>query len=361
MSTRATIPSIAALALAVVASPAAPAPVWIRFDDLADGTRVDQQYAAQGVRFVNDYAPDRPFRSSPQITAYAWARSAPQVLVNRAQDDEIYSSAGVPLVLHFAAPISGVGMQLGCVGPCGTLTDATVRLFDCKGQLRAQGQALPRTDFLTPLQVLDPSGQTRLVVIDYAGSLTPEAIDDLAFQPSGLACAETAPPMVQVTSHQDQQVVAGAAINLRGRVNDNSGFIAQVKINGMIVPGRRRAHKPTSRQSMNLTGRSRCSQAPIPSRSSPGMATAIRAAPISPCTTVLPPRCNWPSSTSPSGASCRATPPRLGPTAPGSAIPRAIHLAGPSRSYQVNFRITEVTDEHAPAQSHIRPHCWITR
>ncbi len=226
---------IACLAFSLPAF-AAPAPTWIYFDNLADGTRVDGQYAEQGVRFVNDYVSGHIYRSSPQITAYALARSAPNVLVNRAYDDEINSSANTPMVLRFGAPISGVGLQLGCVGSCGTVTGAVVRLFDCQGQLRAQGLAVPRPDFSAPIQVLDSSGQTHLVVIDYGSSIVPEAIDDLAVQFSDKTCVDSVPPVVEITSHQDQQVVASPTVVLRGRVRDNSGFVAQLKINGASVP-----------------------------------------------------------------------------------------------------------------------------
>ncbi|MCA9414379.1 MAG: hypothetical protein KC944_24415, partial [Candidatus Omnitrophica bacterium] len=75
--------------------------VQIHFDTLPDGTRINDEYSESGVSFVNDFQIGRPYRSSPQITTTASARTVPNVLVNTAQDSEVFSSKDVPLVLYF--------------------------------------------------------------------------------------------------------------------------------------------------------------------------------------------------------------------------------------------------------------------
>ncbi len=208
------------------------APVWIYFDNLPANTWVTHEFEEQGVHVVSDYQPGQSYQSAPQIVAYAQAHSAPNVLVNQATDDEIFSSRNVPLVLWFDQPISGVGMQLGCVGACSGSVTATVLLFDCQGQLRASGTNSPQSNFYAPLQVLDASGTTRMVVIDYGDTSSPEAIDDLAFQPSGANCVSSSAPSVSITSHANNQVLIQPNILLQGTTMHESGIIREVTVNG---------------------------------------------------------------------------------------------------------------------------------
>ena len=63
--------------------------ITLNFDSYADGTRIAEQYATQGVHFLNDYLSDRAFRSSPQVKTHAQARSSPNVLVNSYYDWEL--------------------------------------------------------------------------------------------------------------------------------------------------------------------------------------------------------------------------------------------------------------------------------
>ncbi|MBP8258405.1 MAG: LamG domain-containing protein [Verrucomicrobia bacterium] len=213
-----------------VPADAATAPTWIRFDHLPDGTQVSSQFAEQGVRFINDYVPGQGYRACPQIAAYPQARSSPNVLVNTAFDPEVSSSSGVPLVIQFAQPVSGVGVQLGCVGDCGSVTGATVRLHGPSGVV-TQRVVLPNPQFLTAVQLLDPGGCARVLTIDYGQSPAPEAIDDLAFQFSGAACQNFG-AQVHITSHTNNQFVNSSAILLRGVATNSSGLVSHVTANG---------------------------------------------------------------------------------------------------------------------------------
>lgn len=211
---------------------AAAAPVWLHFDNLPSGTWITDQFEAQGVHIVSDYRTGQSYRSAPQILAHPQARSAPNVLVNQAFDREIHNSRNVPLVFWFDEPISGVGMQLGCVEACSGSLTAVVKLFDCHGALQASGSIAPRPDFAAPLQVLDPTGTSRTVVIDYGDSGTPEAIDELAFQPSGKDCLNTDRPTVEITSHENGQVLLQPNILLQGTAWHSSGIITGLTVHG---------------------------------------------------------------------------------------------------------------------------------
>ncbi|MCA9437559.1 MAG: hypothetical protein KC978_17380, partial [Candidatus Omnitrophica bacterium] len=208
--------------------------VQIHFDTLPDGTRINDEYSESGVSFVNDFQIGRPYRSSPQITTTASARTVPNVLVNTAQDSEVFSSKDVPLVLYFIRPISGIGLQLGCLSGCGTVPNATVSLYDCAGFLQGQDHAVPDSNFLTGLQVLTAANKTaHIAIIDYGPSTTPEAIDDLAFQIAEATCSDVFPPVVTIDSHSNNQMVAESSIILRGKASDSSGVITRVRINGV--------------------------------------------------------------------------------------------------------------------------------
>jgi len=231
--------------------------VWIKFDDLPDGWRVDDDYAQYGVHFVNDYVTPGYYCASPQIVKTSSAKSAPNVLENDSYGGEFFTSQNVPLIIRFDKPIASVGMQLGCITDCAYVGKATISLFDCNGTLRGQKQATPSPQFMTGLQVLDPTETTQTVVLDYGPTSTPEAIDDLAFQIGTGTCTDNQKPVVKITSHQDNQLVASSPIVLVGTVTDNSGTIAKFQINGApvkLTPHTGTGGKPeyTFRHSMNL-------------------------------------------------------------------------------------------------------------
>lgn len=211
---------------------------WIYFDDYPDGTSIEDQYAAKGVRFVNDYPGyGSTYRSKPTIVQTGAAWSGPNVLVNKAAS-ELFTSANVPLVIRFDGEVAGVGLRLGLAPGEAVVPMATVSLYDCNGLLRARETAVPSANFSTALEVWDSptAGHSRLLVIDYGATVSPEAIDDLAYQSGTGTCSDTTPPVVQITSHEDKQVVASSPIVLQGTVQDNSGCIQQFRINGQDVP-----------------------------------------------------------------------------------------------------------------------------
>ena len=102
-----------------ILGPGMPDPVYaagtittIHFDSYSDGTNIKEQYASQGLHFLNDYTSGL-YRSNPQITAHTYARTAPNVLVNDYYDDEFHSSKNIPMVIWFDQPVAGIGMWLG--------------------------------------------------------------------------------------------------------------------------------------------------------------------------------------------------------------------------------------------------------
>ncbi len=216
-------------------SPKPAAVTTLTFDDLAAGTRVDEDYASQGVHFLNDYQANKIFRTGPQVTAYSKARSSPHILVNTAYDPEIFSSGGVPLQIWFDKPVTGVGMYLGTTGQCTQTLTATVSLYDCAGNLTAKSTAQVSSAFNTPLEVDDSSGKTVLVQIDYGSSTCPEAIDDFAFQFSSQSCVATTTPEVKITSPSDYQTVNTSKIMIQGTITEKSGIIKSLKVNGSAV------------------------------------------------------------------------------------------------------------------------------
>jgi hypothetical protein len=210
--------------------------VWIKFDDLPNGLRVDEDYAGQGVHFLNDYKSGGLFhRASPQITAHPNARSLPNVLVNDFYDLETYSSAGASMVIWFDQPVSGAGMWLGTIGninqSCSGTYTATVSAHDCDGSFIAEKSVMVSSAFNTPLEIDDPLERIQKVVIDYGDSTCPEAIDDLAFQFGVGQCTDTTPPKVTITSHYDQ-VVTAVEQTIEGAVVE-SGILKSVKIDGV--------------------------------------------------------------------------------------------------------------------------------
>lgn len=208
---------------------------WIYFDDLPAGSRISDEYASQGVRFLNDFAPNRTYRSSPQIAASAAARLGGQLLINTSYDSELFSSVDIPLVAGFDAPVTGVGMWIGGVNHLCSAT-ATVTLLGEDGSQRGQGVIAADTT-LKPLQVLvtDPSKPAYMMTVDFGSSTCNEAIDDFAFQTTTGACTLPSKPVVAVTSHTQNQIVNNTTQIIEGTV-DGPGFVHTVKIDGVPVP-----------------------------------------------------------------------------------------------------------------------------
>ena len=205
--------------------------VKLHFDSYADGTRISEQYATEGVHFLNDYKAGRRYRASPQITAHSNARTSPNVLVNGFHDIELGSSADVPMVIWFDQPVTGVGMWLGTTESWCT-PQATVSVYDCHGSLLGEKSVTVSSAFNTPLEIDDSLERIRQVVIDYGDTICPEAIDEFAFQFGAGQCTDTTPPKVTITSHPKSSIVNTAGQTIKGTVVE-SGILKSVKIDGV--------------------------------------------------------------------------------------------------------------------------------
>jgi len=211
---------------------------YISFEELTAGSRITDEYSSLGVRFVSDYVnPSTRYRSAPTIRVANSPYSAPNVMENDSSDSELWNSGGVPLVLLFAKPIRSVSFRIGCAD-CEIVPTATIRLLDCGGAVLSELIANSAMNFPTLVEVEDPSESTYAVVIDYGGSGVREAIDDLSFLLSSktISCPGGIAPQVQITSHQDGQVVAGSMAIIEGTVMDATGYSSSFKINGTPVP-----------------------------------------------------------------------------------------------------------------------------
>ena len=202
--------------------------VTLNFEEYPAGTRIVNQYQPLGAHphFMNDYlAGVTYFRGSPIIEFHPNARSGSTVLVNDFSNLEFSSSAKVPLVIWFDQAVKGVGMYLGTrtgMG-CSGGAAAKVSTYDGAGFLLGEKTATVSSAFNTPLELDDASGRIRKVAIDYGDSLCPEAIDDFAFLAGSGQTDDTAPPLVTITSHTNNQMVAGNAVLLAGYVQESSG------------------------------------------------------------------------------------------------------------------------------------------
>jgi hypothetical protein len=258
MKTRANLPIVIALVLLLVMAagvsyagtsearsaeqPANAGPgsiVTLNFDGYPDGTRISEQYASQGVHFMNDYFPDVIYRASPMVKAHDNARSVPNVLVNDYYDPEFNNSSEVPMILWFDQPVTGVGMWLGTrqmseMFACTGDYTATVTATDCNGSLVGEKTVSVSSSFNTPLEIDDALGRIQMVKIDYGASPCPEAIDDLVFQTTSNTCTDVYVPKVTITSHPASSIVNVAKQEILGTVAD-TGILKSVKINGTAV------------------------------------------------------------------------------------------------------------------------------
>jgi hypothetical protein len=213
--------------------------ITLNFDDYPDGTRISEQYTAQGVHFMNDYYPDVIYRASPMVKTHENAKSAPNVLVNGYYDPEFNNSSEVPLILWFDQPVAGVGMWLGTrqmseMFACAGTYTAKVTATDCNGSLVGEKTVSVSSGFNTPFEIDDAQGRIQMVKIDYGDSPCPEAIDDLAFQTTDNTCTDVHVPKVTITSHPASSIVNTAKQEIKGTVAD-TGILKSVKINGTPV------------------------------------------------------------------------------------------------------------------------------
>ena len=220
-------------------TPTLPPAVWIYFDDYASGTRIAEQYASQGVHFLSDYSSTPPYRTSPSITAYAYAHSSPNVLANQYSNLEFYNSVNIPMMFWFDDPVNGVGMQLTTIAnaqsACTSVT-ATVKVYDCTGYLIGSSQVSVSALSTTPLEIDDPNGRIQKVVVDYGSSTCVEAIDDLAYQPAqSSACTDIFSPSVDITMPVPGSVLTDTHQTFQATILSN-GIVKSVKYNGNTMP-----------------------------------------------------------------------------------------------------------------------------
>jgi hypothetical protein len=229
-----------AIPMSTPTATATPTPVvWIHFDEFPDGAFIENQYSNLGVHFLSDYLAGKPYRAGPKIHAYNKARTPPNVLLNEYSNAEFSNSANVPLVFWFDQPVSGVGMWLGTDGAgrvnCNASYQATVRAYDCVGNQVASATASVSQAFNTPLEVDDPQGRIQRVVIDYGNTACPEAIDELAFAPSGATCSDNTPPQVAIISPADGAVLPSVYQLFQGKINE-PGLLTWSRLNGSKLP-----------------------------------------------------------------------------------------------------------------------------
>ncbi len=221
-------------------TPYTPVPaVWIHFDEFPDGTFVENQYSNLGVHFLSDYLAGKPYRAGPKIHTYNKARTPPNVLLNEYSNAEFSNSANVPLVFWFDQPVSGVGMWLGTDGAgrvtCNGTYQATVRAYDCVGNQVGAATVSVSQAFNTPLELDDAQGRIQRVVVDYGNTACPEAIDELAFAPSGGTCSDSTPPQVSITSPADGAVLPSVYQLFQGKINE-PGILTWSRLNGGKLP-----------------------------------------------------------------------------------------------------------------------------
>ncbi len=211
----------------------------IHFDEFADGVFVENQYSNLGVHFLSDYLAGKPYRAAPNIHATNKARTAPNVLLNEYSNAEFSNSASVPLVFWFDQPVSGVGMWLGTDGAgrvsCNGTYQATVRAYDCVGNQVASATVSVSQAFNTPLEVDDAQGRIQRVVIDYGNTACPEAIDELAFAPSGATCSDNTSPQVSIISPADGAILPSTYQFFQGKITE-PGILAWSRLNGGKLP-----------------------------------------------------------------------------------------------------------------------------
>lgn len=150
--------------------------VDVNFDDLANATHVSDQYAALGVRFVDDAS------TTPLIYANSSERttsSPPNSLANGA--DFPGTSANVPLTLNFDQAQSKVGFYIG--NGIGASPAATLTAYNAAGTAIGAVTTLVTANDLTQFFGIEvAAGGIRRVTLDYGNTSLSEEIDDLCFE-----------------------------------------------------------------------------------------------------------------------------------------------------------------------------------
>ncbi|MBW6471882.1 MAG: thrombospondin type 3 repeat-containing protein [Anaerolineaceae bacterium] len=212
---------------------------WIKFDNLASSTYVEEQFVSQGVHFISDYLPGYNFVAGPIITTHPNAKSSPHVLLNDFSGGEFFNSANKPLVFWFTEPVSGVGMQLLTKShngeTCNGTYTATVKVFDCNGNLIETRTVAVNRFTPTPLEIDDPQGNIKRVWIDYGSTPCPEVIDDLAFMKGSNYCVHYFYPKVTIEYPPSGSILTTPQIMVNGTIEDRS-VLHSYKINGVKLP-----------------------------------------------------------------------------------------------------------------------------
>ncbi len=217
-----------------------PAQTTITFEEFPDGTLVSENYASQGVHFLNDFRPSGGTRAAPRIVAHSPAPSPGNVLLNYANDWEIATSANAPLVFWFDRRQASVRMVLGATAAggapvaCGGPYPATISFRDCNGNLLTQLTTNVSSSFNTLVQYSDPQKRIQRVNVDYGNIPCVEAMDNLSFTAGTGNCTDSSAPVITITSHtNDQRVVASQQL-IQGYVTE-PGILRSVLINGIAT------------------------------------------------------------------------------------------------------------------------------
>lgn len=218
-----------------------PAQTTITFEEFPDGTLVSENYAPQGVHFLNDFRPSGGTRAAPRIVAHSPAPSPGNVLLNYANDYEVSTSSGVPLVFWFDQRQASVSMFLGATAAggapigCGGTYPATISFRDYNGNLLTQLTTNVSASFNTFVQYSDPQRRIRRVNIDYGSIPCVEAIDHLSFTAGTGNCMDNTAPIITITSHTNDQRVIQAQQVISGYVTE-PGILRSVLIDGLPAP-----------------------------------------------------------------------------------------------------------------------------
>ncbi len=220
------------------------ADAFLTFEEFATDTYISNQYASDHIHFMSDSAGGGTYRAAPRIVTHGTARSPTHVLVNGYSDWELSNSENVSLMIWFDKPVSGVGMWLGTVPDPGTggaspgSINATVSAYSCTGMLRGEKNVTVTSAFDTPCEIDNEEDGFSVVVIDYGGSLYPEAIDDLAYNyatgPASV-CNESALINMGIRTPVSswERTTVNEANQTIGGVIGTSGILKSVQVDGI--------------------------------------------------------------------------------------------------------------------------------
>ncbi len=221
------------------------ADAFLTFEEFATDTYISDQYASDHIHFMSDSAGGGTYRAAPRIVTHGAAKSPTHVLVNGYSSWELSNSENVSLMIWFDKPISGVGMWLGTVpdttgtgGACPGPINATVSAYSCTGIPRGEKNVTVTSAFDTPCEIDNEEDGFSVVVIDYGGSLCPEAIDDLAYNyatgPASV-CNESAFINMGIRTPVSswERITVNEANQTIGGVIGTSGILKSVQVDGI--------------------------------------------------------------------------------------------------------------------------------